>query len=189
MAAITQHDGQDVLSLAWYGAVRAFAVSWLQSTVRPLSPMVRGVRGGPAVRSTKVAIAEALRTDGAVAALVPAAHVFAVERATVPSLPSIEVIAVTSERVGDGPMVRHELQIEVTVSHQSEDGADLALDDIVRAVRARLAASERTVDPIDLASGEGALCVLGATRWSISASSTSSVIRGAAVSLSVQVSE
>ena len=69
------------------------------------------------MRPTKLAIADALGTDPAVAELVPDAQVFAVERATVPALPSIEVIGITSERVGDGPMVKHELSIEVTVSH------------------------------------------------------------------------
>ena len=141
------------------------------------------------MRATKVAIADALRADPAVSALVPSAQVFAVERATVPSLPSIEVIAVTSERVGDGPMVRHELSIEVTVSHQGEDEADALLDAIVAVVRGRLATSETTFDPINLASGERALVALGGTRWSISASSTSSVIRGAAITLSVEVGE
>ena len=73
------------------------------------------------MRATKVAIADALRDDPAVSALVPSAQVFAVERATVPSCRSIEVIAVTSERVGDGPMVKHELAVECTVS-QSDRG-------------------------------------------------------------------
>ena len=141
------------------------------------------------MRAVKVALADALRADPAVALLVPATSVYATERATVPTLPAVEVIAVTSERVGDGPMVKHELAVECTVSHPTEDGADELLDSMTRAVRARLAASETTVDPINLASGEAALCVLGGTRWSISAQSTSSVIRGSAVALSVQVSE
>ena len=94
------------------------------------------------MRSTKLAIADALRTDPAVAELVPDAQVFAVERATIPTLPSVEVIGISSERVGDGPMVRHELAVEVTVSHATEDGADAALDSIVRAVRARLSGAE-----------------------------------------------
>ena len=141
------------------------------------------------MRAVKVALADALRDDPAVSALVPSAQVFAVERATVPSLPSIEVIAVTSSRVGDGPMVRHELSVECTVSSPAEDTADELLDGIVAAVRARLATSETTFDPINLASGERALVALGGTRWSISASSTSSVIRGAAITLSVEVAE
>lgn len=141
------------------------------------------------MRAVKVAIAGALRADTAVAALVPATSVYATERAVIPSLPAVEVIAVTSSRVGDGPMVRHELSLEVTVSHATEDGADELLDSIIRATRARLAASERTVDPINLASGERALVALGGTSWSISASSTSSVVRGAAISLSVEVGE
>ena len=74
------------------------------------------------MRATKTAIAEALRTDAAVSELVPATSVYATERATLPTLPAIEVIAVSTERVEDGPMVRHELSIEVTVSHATEDG-------------------------------------------------------------------
>ena len=114
---------------------------------------------------------------------------YAVERATVPTLPAVEVIAVSSERVDTGPMVQHELSVEVTVSHTTEDGADELLDALVRAVRQRIDASERENAPIALATGEGALCVLGATRWSVSASGTSSVIRGASVALSVVVGE
>ena len=99
------------------------------------------------------------------------------------------MIAVTSSRVGDGPMVRHELASSHGDPSPTEDEADELLDGIVAAVRARLATSETTVDPINLASGERALVALGGTRWSISASSTSSVIRGAAIALSVEVAE
>ena len=141
------------------------------------------------MRASKQAIAAALAADAAVAALVPAAQVFSVERATIPSLPAVEVIGLSSERVGDGPMLRHELSIECTVSHQTEDGADLALSAIVRAGRARLSDAEESTRPITLASGESALCVLGGTRWSISASDANGVIRGASVSLSVEASE
>ena len=141
------------------------------------------------MRATRQALAAALAADDAVSELVPAAQVFAVERTTVPTLPSIELIGVTSERVDTGPMVRHELSVECTVSHQAEDGADELLDSIVRAVRARLRDAEHSTRPIALASGEGCLCVLGGTRWSISAPSTSGVIRGASVSLSVEVGE
>ena len=45
--------------------------------------------------ATKTAIAEALRTDEAVSALVPDAQIFATERAVLPSLPSVEVIALS----------------------------------------------------------------------------------------------
>ena len=69
------------------------------------------------MRPVKTAIAAALQTDAAVSELVPAAQVFSVERSTIPTLPAVEVIGVTSERVGDGPMVRHDLSCEVTVSH------------------------------------------------------------------------
>ena len=141
------------------------------------------------MRATKTAIAAALKSDAAIAALVPDAQVYAVERATIPQLPSIEVIGLSSERVGDGPMVTHALSVEVTVSHSTEDRADELLDAVVRAVRQRLDAAERQLPPIALESGEGCLCVLAATRWSISAANASSVIRGAAIAVSVAVSE
>ena len=105
--------------------------------------MVRGLHGCLALmRATKIAIADALRTDPAVSDLVPAAQVFAVERATLPTLPSIELVGVSSERIGNGPMIRHAINVEVTASDPTEDGADLALDAIVRAVRQRLGAAE-----------------------------------------------
>lgn len=141
------------------------------------------------MRRVKVALAEALRTDAAVSTLVPPAQIFATERATIPTLPSVEVVGLSSERVGDGPMVRHELSIEVTVSHPSEDACDEELDAVVRAVRQRIGAAEHENAPIALASGENALCVLHGTRWSVSVSAASSVMRGAAISLSVEVSE
>ena len=157
--------------------------------MRPRAALVSGLFRGPAVRPVKVAIAAALAADDAVSELVPAAQVFAAERATIPTLPSIELIGVTSERVGSGPMTKHEMSCEITVSHPTEDGADAALDAIVRATRARLGASEDSTRPIALASGEGCLVVLAGTRWSLSASDASSVIRGAAISLSVEVAE
>ena len=141
------------------------------------------------MRLVKVAIAEALRSDPGVSALVPATSVYATERATIPQLPSIEVIGLSSERAGDGPMVRHTVSVECTVSDQTEDGADLALDAIVRAVRQRLDAAERQLPQIALTDGEGCLVVLAGTRWSVSASAASGVVRGAAISLSVEVSE
>ena len=141
------------------------------------------------MRATKTAIAAALRSDNNVTKLVPREQIYAVERATLPTLPAVEVIALSSERVDTGPMVRHELSIECTVRHPSEDAADEALDSIVRAVRQRVIYSEHSTRPIDLASGEGCLVVLAGTRWSISASDASSVIRGAAISLSVEVAE
>ena len=141
------------------------------------------------MRATKTAIAAALAADDAVSELVPAAQIYATERATLPTLPAVEVIAVSSERVGDGPMVKHELSIEVTVSHATEDGADTLLDAAVRAVRQRLDAAERQDPEIALASGEGCLCVLGGTRWSISAANTSGIVRGASISLTGLVDE
>ena len=100
------------------------------------------------IRAVKQAIAAALREDAEVAALVPDAQIFAVERATVPALPAVEVIALSSERVDTGPLVKHELAVEVTVLHTTEDGADEALDGIVAAIRARLARAEDGIDPI-----------------------------------------
>ena len=99
------------------------------------------------MRPVKVALSRALRTDAAVSELVPPAQVFSVERSTVPVLPSIEVIGLSSERVDTGPMLRHELSIEVTVRHPSEDGADELLDAVVRAVRARLSDAEHSNAP------------------------------------------
>ena len=66
-------------------------------------------------------------------------------------------------------MTGHELSVEVTVSHSDEDGADLALDAIVRAIRARLLDAEHSTRPIALASGEGLLITLQSARWSVSA--------------------
>ena len=141
------------------------------------------------MRATKTAIAEALRSDDNVTKLVPREQIYAVERATLPTLPAVEVIALSSERVDTGPMLRHELSCEITVASATEDKADELLDDAVRAVRQRIGAAERQLRPIALASGEGCLCVLGGTRWSISAANASSVIRGAAIAVSVEVSE
>ena len=85
---------------------------------------MQGLLGRTAMRLTKLAIAAAFAADGAVSNLVPRSQVFSVERATVPVLPSIEVIGLSSERVDSGPMIRHELSCEITVSHATEDGAD-----------------------------------------------------------------
>ena len=141
------------------------------------------------MRTVKQAITKALADDDAVSALVPTERIYAVERSTLPTLPSIELIALSSEPQESGPMVRHSMSCEITVSHQTEDGADELLDGIVRAVRQRIGAAEHQIAPIALASGENALCVLHGTRWSVSVSAASSVMRGAAISLSVEVSE
>ena len=141
------------------------------------------------MRGAKLALAEALRTDTAVAALVPAGQVFAVERATLPTLPSIEVIGVRSERVDTGPLVTHELSIEVTVTHPTEDGADELLDGIVTAVRRRLLDAERSELPIALDSREVVLVELKGSRWSVSASGTAGIIRGASIALDAAVAE
>ena len=96
----------------------------------------------------------------------------------------------TSEKIGDGPLVGHRLSIEVTVTHATESGADELLDGAVLAVRRRLGAAEHGTDPIALATGgEGVLISLGATRWSISAFASAGVIRGASVSVNAEVGE
>ena len=136
------------------------------------------------MRASKQAIAAALREDAEVAALVPDEQIYAVERAVLPTLPAIEIVGLSSE-VDTWPMVRHELSIEVTVSHAVEDGADAVLDGVVAAVRARLFDAERGERPIDLPTGAGLTVELRATRWSVSASGASGVIRGASVAASV----
>ena len=93
------------------------------------------------MRSTKLAIAAALQADKAVARLVPPTQIYAVERSTIPVLPAVEIIGVTSEKIGDGPLVGHRLSIEITVTHANETGADVLLDGAVRAVRRRLGAA------------------------------------------------
>ena len=141
------------------------------------------------MRAVKLAIAAALRADAPVAELVPAGQIFAVERATLPALPAIEVIGVSSERVDTGPMIRHELSIEVTVSHRTEDGADALLDGIVTALRRRLLDAETSERPIALDTRESVLVELKGSRWSVSASGTAGVIRGASVAVDVGVAE
>ena len=141
------------------------------------------------MRPVKVAIAAALAADTAVSNLVKDSQIFSVERATIPVLPAIEVIAITSARIDTGPMTRHELSVEVTVSHSDETGADKLLDSIVAAVRGRLLASEHAGRPIALPSGENVLVSLEGTRWSVSASVGAGVVRGASVALSVEASE
>ena len=140
------------------------------------------------MRDAKIAIIKALAADPAVHALAPACYT--VERAAVPQLPSIEAIAVSSERVGNGPMVRHLMDLECTVSHATEDGADELLDGLIQAVRRRVSDAESATRPIiPLADGQTAVCELLATRWSISASGGTGVVRGARVSLSCEVAE
>ena len=141
------------------------------------------------MRPVKIAIRDALSADTAVSNLVPAAQVFSVEKATIPALPAIEVIGVSSERIDTGPLTRHALSVEVTVSHSDETGADKLLDSIVAAVRGRLLAAEHGERPIALPSGENVLVVLEATRWSISASDGAGVVRGASVSVTAEASE
>ena len=139
------------------------------------------------MRKVKIVVQKALQADDSIT--VPDAQIFAVERAVLPSLPSIEVIGVSSERVDTGPLVRHELSCEITVSHVSEDGADEQLDGIVTVVRERLAGAAYGSNPIVLADGSVGVVELQGTRWSMSASGPSSVIRGAAVSVFVGVND
>ena len=141
------------------------------------------------MRAMKQAIAEAIRTDPAVAELVPAGQVFAVERATLPTLPAVECIAVGSERVDTGPMILHQIAIEITVSSSNEDDADGMLDQLVRAVRRRVSDAEQGENPIRLLTGQTAVCALGGTRWSVSASGSTGVIRGASIDVSAETSE
>ena len=138
------------------------------------------------MRTVKLAVAQALADDPAVSALVPAEQVFATERATIPSLPAIEIVGVTSERT-DRPLIRHVLSCEITVSDPTEDGADSALDAIVQAVRGRLSSAEAESDPVVLEDGSTALVELQGVRWSTSATDgkASSIVRAAAVALAV----
>ena len=64
------------------------------------------------------------------------------------------------------------------MSHATEDGADELLDAAVMAVRQRLDAAERQLPRIAWRSGEGCLCVLAGTRWSVSAANASGVDTG-----------
>ena len=152
-----------------------------------LVPVVQA--GHVAVRSSKAAIAAAFADEFAITTLVPGTQIHAVEKATLPVLPSIELVGVTSERQESGPLLRHQLSIEVTVSHTSEDGADTLLDAIVGAVRRRLLDAETGGKPIVLPDGAVALVELQATRWSVSAGGPSSVIRGAAIGVAVGADE
>ena len=130
------------------------------------------------MRPVKLALAAALASDNTVTALVPPAQIFPVERATLPTLPAVEVIGLSSERVGDGPMVVHELISRGHGESRDRGRGRRAARRAVRAVRQRIGAAERSDAPITQEGGEACLCVLGATRWSISASAASSVIRG-----------
>ena len=147
--------------------------------------VVRAVRRC-AVRAAKAAIADALRADDAITALVPTEQIFTTERATLPVLPAIELLVVSSERT-DRPLIQHVLSCEITVSSPTEDGADEALDRIVTAIRARLSSAESESDPIVLEDGSVALVELRGVRWSVSATADNkaSIVRGAAIGLAV----
>ena len=151
--------------------------------------VVRTLLTGAAMRAAKLAVRDALVSDEAIRLLVPPGQIYAVERSVLPALPAVEVVGVSSEAQESGPMVKHALSIEVTVSHATEDGADEALDSIVAAVRRRLLDAAIGADPITLPDGSLAVCELLGTRWSVSAGDRSSVIRGAAVAVSCAVDE
>ena len=137
------------------------------------------------MRASKRAIAAAFAAEHAITTLVPATQIHATEKATLPSLPSVELIGVTSERQETGPLLRHSLSIEITVSHVTEDGADELLTSIVQAVRRRLLDAETSERPIVLEDGSVALIELGGVRWSVSAGGSGGIVRGAAVSVAV----
>ncbi len=59
----------------------------------------------------------------------------------------------SSEPQASGPLVKHSMSVEVTVSHATEDGADERLDSIVAAIRVRLQAAEVETNPISLVVG------------------------------------
>ena len=137
------------------------------------------------MRAIKLAVAKALATDDAVALLVPAMSIYATERAVLPTLPAVEIVAVSSERT-ERPLIRHVLSVEITAAHQTEDGADELLDAIVLAVRQRLSVAEAESDPIVLPDGSVALVELQGVRWSTSATDNkASIVRGAAIGLAV----
>ena len=138
------------------------------------------------MRAAKRAIAAALAAalDG-----VPASQIYAVERVTLPTLPSIEVIGLTSDLQETGPLIKHLLSIEVTVSNATEDGADEQLDGLVKAVRGRLLAASMQDEVIHMPGGAIALVTLGDTRWSTSAAGAAGVIRASAIGVTVEADE
>ena len=138
------------------------------------------------MRRCKVAVARALANDDTIAAIVPASNIYACERTTVSSLPSIEVIGVASEQRAEGPLNRHVTSVEITVTATSEDDADMLLDDIVLAVRQRLSDATQQVRPIVREDGQVAPVALLAARWSISASDAKGVVRGAALACEIR---
>ena len=174
--------------MARHGPVAGHRLPRLRSAVRPIAILVSDLFGGTSMRSTKIAIAAALASDTAVSDLVPDTQIYAVEKATIPALPAIEVIGISSQRQSNA-LVRHELSVECTVSHSDENGADKLLDSIVGAIRHRLSAAENSISPITLAGGANVLVSLESTRWSVSASVGAGVVRGASVALSVEASE
>ena len=143
-------------------------VASIRAAGRPWRSSLATGGAGRVVRAVKLALAQAFRDDAVVAALVPGAQIFAVERATLPALPAVEVIGISSERVGNGPMIRHESERSRRRSRiRPKTASDEQLDAIVRAVRRRLGDAATSERPIALESREGVLVALGGlSRWS-----------------------
>ena len=135
------------------------------------------------MRTVKVAIAKAL------AAAVETVPVYAVERATLPTLPAVEVIGLTTKLQESGPLYRHLLAIEITASAATEDAADERLDDLAGSVCGRLMAAARRDDPILMPGDSIALVTVGDTRWSRSGRGASGVVRGVAIAVTVEADE
>ena len=139
------------------------------------------------MRATKQALAAALRADPDLAELVTPEAIHAVERATLPTTPAVEIIGVRSEATEY--LAKHELAVEITVSHATEDGADAQLDAIVAALRRRLLTAQSSVAPIERTDGSLLNVELGGTRWSVSGTGKGGVVRGASVTLTITGSE
>ena len=139
------------------------------------------------MRQARLAIARALADDAAVSELVSEASIYAVERATLPVTPCIEVIGIRSE--ASDYLAKHEASIEVTVTHATPVGADELLAAIVSAVRGRLLHAQSTTGPIALPSGARLSVEVGDTRWSVSVAGKGGVNRGAAVAVTVTSGE
>ena len=107
-----------------------------------------------------------------------------VERGTLPRLPAVEVVAISSER-SDRPLIRHVLSVEITVANPDEAGADELLDTLVTRIRGRLSDADAGGDPIILPDGSSLVVELLGVRWSTSASDGTSIVRGAAIAVAV----
>ena len=111
--------------------------------------------------------------------------------ATVPTLPSIEVISVTSERLAHA-LVKHEISIEATRSRTRPKTAPTKRSMAsCRPSGAALATLSRRYDLVLTLPPDRTHVVvaLEGTRWSVSANGANGVIRGASVRLSCEVDE